>query len=242
MSTMSTQSVASQKVISFLAIHPSLCYLDLSVQGISQETFEKVVKAITEHPGLRSLRLMLSLEITQLRLDCLFSCITRLETLSLHLQGTYHFAEADPGLETFRKVITESSVSRIRTLQMTIEDPALEEVLFPTLVTRLPLLESIDVPYLTLSSEELDPITACVRESCPILKYLSFGSHADANISYPSFLKACQGGLGTLRIQHDDLPYYSLVDAIVPPHAQTLTSLVFTLVTSIDPETHGFFL
>lgn len=120
---------------------------------------------------------------------------------------------------------------------MTIEDPALEEVLLPTLMTRMPLLESLDVPYLTLSSEELDPIAACVRENCSSLKHLAFGSHADANISYPSFLKACCGGLETLCIQHDDLPYYSLVDAIVPAHAQTLTSLVFTLMTSIDPET-----
>lgn len=64
------------KAMSFLAIHPSLRYLDLSVQGISQETLESVVKAITEHPGLRSLRLTLSLEITQLHLNCLFSCLS----------------------------------------------------------------------------------------------------------------------------------------------------------------------
>lgn len=119
---------------------------------------------------------------------------------------------------------------------MTIEDPALEEVLLPSIVTKLPLLESIDVPYLTLSSEELDPIAACIRESCPSLKHLAFGSYADANISYPSFLRACSGGLETLRIQNGDLIYYSLVDAIVP-HAQTLTSLMFIPVTFIDPET-----
>ncbi|KAF9322208.1 hypothetical protein BG003_005371 [Podila horticola] len=222
------------KVMSFLREHPAMRHFGLSLRFVSHETFQCITDTIAEHPGLQSVSLMVNLD-SPVSFDSIFRSISQLHSFSLDIWGPRPCDIEDPQSKECTQSISQSSTSNIRKLELIVYDQDLEQALLPALVDKCPLLETLEMPLLQTPPKNIVAMVMKVRGACPRLRHLKFKT--TYQLDNPALLMMCTSGLETLNIEHAGLPLFSVVEAIVPMHSQSLTSLIFHKRPGVDPET-----
>ncbi|KAG0032775.1 hypothetical protein BGZ81_010060 [Podila clonocystis] len=221
-------------VMSFLHERPAMRHFGLSLQSVSQETFQCITDTIAEHPGLQSVSLMLNLALP-VRFDCVFRSMLKLRSFKLDIWGPHLFDAEDPRSKECIQSISQLPISNIRNLELSVCNQSMEQALLPALMAKCPLLETLEMPLLQTPPGAMDAMVAKVRGACPRLRHLKFKTFYQ--FDNPALLKMCTRGLEALEIEHPSLPLFSVLQAIVPFHSQTLTSLIFHRKLGVDPET-----